>query len=106
MKIETKFNIEDYVYYGDENSYDLVKIIDIKISFLLDKIFIIYKIDFEHEKPFKYPDHKKYEDVGEGYLYASPHSLIEMQIARCEKEIENKNKKIEELKAQLKSLPE
>jgi hypothetical protein len=106
MVIETKFNIEDYVYYGDENSYALVKIIDIKISFFLDEIFIIYKIDLEHEKPFKYPDHKKYEDVGEGYLYASPHSLIEMQIARCEKEIENKNKKIEELKAQLKSLPE
>jgi hypothetical protein len=97
MTIETKFNIGDKVYYGDETVCYNGKIYDIKISFFGGSAIIMYVVDTNiiSEKD-------RYKDFDEGRLYSSPDELLKMQIRRYEKQIEHLREKIIELKKKIK----
>jgi hypothetical protein len=97
MTIETKFNIGDKVYYGDETICYDGKIYDIKISFFGGSAIIMYVVDTNiiSEKD-------RYKDFDEGRLYSSPDELLKMQIRRYEKQIEHLREKIIELKKKIK----
>lgn len=97
MTIETKFNIGDKVYYGDESICYDGKIYDIKISFFGGSAIIMYVVDTNiiSEKD-------RYKDFDEGRLYSSPDELLKMQIRRYEGQIKNLEKKIFELRTRFK----
>lgn len=97
MIIETKFNIGDRVYYGDETVCYGGSIHDIKISFFGGSVIIMYEVD-THVISEKY----RYKDFDEGRLYSSPDELLKMQIRRYEKQIEHLKEKIIELKKKIK----
>lgn len=97
MIIETKFNIGDKVYYGDETICYDGKIYDIKISFFGGSAIIMYVVDTQVIN-----QQDRYKDFDEGRLYSSPDELLKMQIRRYEKQIEHLREKIIELKKKIK----
>lgn len=107
MKIETKFNIGDSVYYEDSSSFDKGKIDDIIIHFWLDTYYINYKVDKDFYTSFKNRSNElRYQEFAEGRLHSSEAHFLKEEIVRAEKHIESLNEKIDELKIKLKSLPE
>lgn len=105
MTIETKFNIGDTVYYGDESSYDKGRVDDINIHFYLDKYYVKYKIDKDYFTSFTgRRDDIRFQEFGEHSIYSSPYELIEKQITWNEKKIDEINNAIEGLKVQLEKL--
>lgn len=96
MIIETKFNIGDKVYYGDENVCYDGKINDIKISFFGGNAIIMYVVDTQFIN-----QEDRYKDFDEGRLYSSPDELLKMQIRRYERHIEVFKNRIEELKKKI-----
>ena len=97
MIIETKFNIGDKVYYGDETICYNGRIYDIKISFFGGSAIIMYVVDTN-----VISEKDRYKDFDEGRLYSSPDELLKMQIRRYEGQIKNLLKTIEELKKKIK----
>jgi hypothetical protein len=97
MTIETKFNIGDKVYYGDETVCYDGRIYDIKISFFGGNAIIIYVVDTQFIN-----QQDRYKDFDEFRLYSSPDELLKMQIRRYEKQIEHLKEKIIELKKKIK----
>ena len=105
MIIETKFNIGDTVYYGDETSYDKGRVDDMSILFMLNTHIVMYKVDKDYYTSFRgRPDNVRFQEFGELMLFSSPSNLIEQQISWNERQIEGIKEKIEKLKSQLKSL--
>lgn len=105
MIIETKFNIGDTVYYGDETSYEKGRVNDIKIEFFFDKHYVFYKVDMDYHTSFSgRPDDVRYKQFPESSLFDSPSNLIQQQIAYTKKQIEGLEGRIEKLETQLKSL--
>lgn len=105
MIIETKFNIGDTVYYGDEISYEKGRVDDISIHFMLNTYCVMYKVDKDYYTSFKgRRDEVRFQEFGESMLFSSPSNLIEQQIAWNERQIEGIKEKIEKLESQLKSL--
>jgi hypothetical protein len=105
MIIETKFNIGDTVYYGDETSYEKGRVDNMSIIFMLNTHYVMYKVDKDYYTSFRgRPDKVRYQEFGESMLFSSPSNLIEQNIAWSERQIDAINNKIDELKSQLKSL--
>ena len=105
MIIETKFNIGDIVYYGDEKSYEKGRVDDIKIEFCFDRHYVFYKVDKDYNTSFTgRPENIRFQHFGESMIFSSPSNLIQQQIAYTKKQIEGLEGKIEKLKTQLKSL--
>lgn len=106
MIIETKFNIGDIVYYGDETSYEKGRIDDIKIQFFFDKHYVWYKVDKDYGTSFTgRPDNVRFAEFNEFGIFSSPSNLIQQQITYTKKQIEGLEDKIEKLETQLKQLP-
>jgi hypothetical protein len=105
MIIETKFNIGDTVYYGDETSYEKGKVDDIRIEFYFNNHYIFYKVDMDYYTGYSgRQDSVRYRDFNESMIFSSPSNLIEQQVAYAKKQIEGLEEKIEKLESQLKSL--
>ncbi len=105
MIIETKFNIGDTVYYGDESSYDKGRIDDISIIFALNTHYIMYKVDTDYYTSFRgRPDNVRYKELGESMIFSSPSNLIEQQIDWNKRKIEVIKSEIEKLELQLEKL--
>jgi hypothetical protein len=96
MIIETKFNIGDRIYYGDETVCYDGKIEDIKITFFGGKPILQYRVDtqFINEKD-------RYKDFDESRLYSTPNELLKMQIRRYELQIGHMKDRIEEIKKRI-----
>jgi hypothetical protein len=103
MEINTKYNIGDYIYYGNEDAYYKGLIADMSVIFFKPSYFIRYKVDKQFDIPSRMcgKNEIRFQEFDESCLYSSPKHLIEMQIKRCERKIEHLNDKIEELKARL-----
>lgn len=98
MIIETKFNIGERIYYGDETVCYEGKIKDIKITFFGGKSIIQYHVD---KKIANLED--RYRDFDESRLYSTPDELLKMQIRRYELQIGHMKDKIEEIKKRIDS---
>jgi len=96
MKIETKFNIGDRIYYGDETVCYEGRIEDIKITFFLGKPTLQYIVDTQviNEKD-------RYRDFDESRLHSTPDELLKMQIKRYELQISHMKDRIEEIKKRI-----
>lgn len=97
MIIETKFNIGDRIYYGDETVCYEGKIKDIKITFFEGKPIIQYHVDKQIANL-----EDRYRDFDESRLYSSPDELLKMQIRRYEIQIGHLKDRIEETKKKFK----
>ena len=98
MTIETKFNIGDYIYFGNEESCNQGVIKDINITFFGGNHMIRYTVDtmlITNEKD-------RYRDFDESVLHSSPNELLQRQVKRYEIKIGHMKDKIEEIKKQLK----
>lgn len=96
MIIETKFNIGDRVYYGDENTCNEGRVVDIQIVFFDKRYSISYKVDTQviNEKD-------RYREFNELSINSSPNELLQMQIMRCERQIAGIKDRIEEIKKRI-----
>lgn len=109
MTIETKFNIGDYIYFGNEESCHQGVINNIIITFFGGNHIIRYKVDtmFNILPRLISPNEKdRYREFDESVLHSSPNELLQRQIKRYEIKIGHMKDKIEEVKKQLKSSPE
>lgn len=105
MIIETKYNIGDTVYYGDEKSYEKGRVYDIKIEFSFDRFYVFYKVDKDYFTTFTgRREEIRFQEFNEQNIYSSPYELIEMQITWNENRIKIINGEIDKLKEQLKTL--
>lgn len=93
MIIETKFNIGDRIYYGDETVCYDGKIEDIKITFFLGKPTLQYKVDTQVIN-----SQDGYRDFDESRLHSTPDELLKMQIRRYELQIGHMKDRTEEIK--------
>jgi hypothetical protein len=96
MIIETKFNIGERIYYGDETVCYKGKIEDIKITLFGGKPIIQYSVDTQLIN-----GKDRYRDFDESRLHSTPNELLKMQIKNFELRIEWLNDKIEEIKKKI-----
>lgn len=96
MIIETKFNIKDRIYYGDETVCYEGKIEDIKITFFGGQPILQYRVDTQVIN-----SHDRYKDFDESRLYSTPDELLKMQIRRYELQIGHMKERIEEIKKRI-----
>jgi hypothetical protein len=106
MKIETKFNIGDYIYfgnYGNDVYCNKGYIKDINIIFLENDYFIRYRIDtmFDILPGLITNEADRYIELDEGFIHLKPDELLKNQIINYENKINEMLKKIEELKKKL-----
>lgn len=104
MTIETKFNIGDYIYFGNDESCNQGLIKDINIIFFGDNHTIRYKIDtmFNILPRLITNQDDRYREFDESRIHSSPNELLQRQIKRYEIKIESMKNKIEEIKKELK----
>jgi hypothetical protein len=106
MTIETKFNIGDYIYFGNEESCNQGYVKDINITFFGGNHIIRYTVDtmFNILPRLITNEKDRYIYFDESVLHSSPNELLQRQIKRYEGKIGHMNDKIEEIKKQIKPL--
>lgn len=110
MIIETKFNIGDYIYFGNYGNLGndthcnqgLIK--DVNIIFFDGNYFVRYKIDtmFNILPRLITNEKDRYIELDESFIHSKPDDLLKKQIKNYENQIKEILKKIEDLKKKIK----
>jgi hypothetical protein len=103
MKIETKFNVGDTVFFDYYDSIGKGKIVDLDISASKHDSSVVYKVNtaLTWYNVFSSGWDKHNKQFREGELYPSIFEISEKKIAHLELEINIMNEKIRKIKEQV-----
>ena len=103
MKIETKFNVGDTVFFDYYDSIEKGKIVDLDISASKHGSSVVYKVNsaLPWYELFSYRWDKHNKQFRERELYPSIVEISEKKIAHLQLEINIRNEKIRKIKEQV-----
>jgi hypothetical protein len=103
MKIETKYNVGDTVFFDYYDSIEKGKIVDLDISASKHRSSVVYKINNAPAwyDMFSYRWDKHNKQFREEELYPSIVELSEKKIAHLQLEIDIRNEKIRKIREQV-----
>jgi hypothetical protein len=103
MKIETKYNVGDTVFFDYYDSIEKGKIVDLDISVSKHSSSVVYKVNnapaWYHIFSFKWDKYTK--QFIEEELYPSIVEISEKKIANLQLEIDIRNEKIRKIREQV-----